>query len=415
MRGVLWLMALFGVAVASALFAVGNPGTVTLFWPPYRVDLSLNLALLVLLLSFAVLHLALRGFAAFASIPAQARRWRTQHRERLVHASLVDALLHLVAGRFLRSRKAAEHALTLQLSPEADEDSARSTARLQAMLHLVAAESAHALQDRPVRDAHFQQASEVLRSPDVASTQEGLFLRAARWALDDHDAGEAMQWLDRLPQGAARRTVALRLRFRIARRQGKTALALETVRLLVKHRAVAKASGLSLLRALALELIFASKLPSQITQAWSTLDASERAMPDVALSAARHWLALGGDATQSRAWLLPVWERMVDKPSDLTPAQRLALVRTLESGFGQQNSTPDAVWLARIEATQMSDPRDALLQYLAGVMCARLGLWGKAQHLLRQSVALTADLELKRDAQRALDALAQRSDQAAPR
>jgi HemY protein len=278
------------------------------------------------------------------------------------------------------------------------------------MLHLVAAESAHALQDRPVRDAHFQQASEVLRSPDVASTQEGLFLRAARWALDDHDAGEAMQWLDRLPQGAARRTVALRLRFRIARRQGKTALALETVRLLVKHRAVAKASGLSLLRALALELISASKLPTQITQAWSTLDASERAMPDVALSAARHWLALGGDATQSRVWLLPVWERMVDKPSDLTPAQRLALVRTLESGFAQQNGTPDAAWLARIEAAQMSDPRDALLQYLAGVMCARLGLWGKAQHLLRQSVALTADLELKRDAQRALDALAQRRE-----
>ena len=133
-------------------------------------------------------------------------------------------------------------------------------------------------------------------------------------------------------------------------------------------------------------------------------------MPDVALSAARHWLALGGDATQSRAWLLPVWERMVGKPSDLSPAQRLALVRTLESGFGQQNGTPDAAWLARIEAAQMSDPRDSLLQYLAGVMCARLGLWGKAQHLLRQSVAVTADLELKRDAQRALDALAQRSE-----
>jgi hypothetical protein len=34
-----------------------------------------------------------------------------------------------------------------------------------------------------------------------------------------------------------------------------------------------------------------------------------------------------------------------------------------------------------------------------------LALWGKAQHLLRQSAALSTDLELKRDAQRALDAL----------
>jgi HemY protein len=192
--------------------------------------------------------------------------------------------------------------------------------------------------------------------------------------------------------------------------QGETALALETLRLLVKHNAVAKPNGLSLLRALALELIFASRLPSEITQAWSALDPTERAMPEVALGAARHWLALGGDAAQSRAWLLPVWALMVEKPTPLTPAQRLALVRTLESGLGAQNDTPEAAWLSRIEAAQMSDPRDALLQYLAGVMCARLGLWGKAQHLLRQSAALSTDLELKRDAQRALDAMAHRGN-----
>lgn len=410
MRAVLWLMALFGVASASALFAAGNPGTVTLFWPPWRIDLSLNLALLVLVVSFLVLHLALRGFATFASIPAQARRWRAQQRERLVHASLVDALAHLTAGRFVRSRKAADHALALQLAPDSEEDSARSNARLQAMLHLLAAESAHALQDRPLRDEHFQQASEMLYRPDGASAQEGFFLRAARWALDDHDAASAMQWLDRLPQGAARRTVALRLRFRVARMQGQTGQALETIRLLIKHNAFAKPSGASLVRALALELILAGKLPSEITQAWSTLDAAERAMPDVALGAARHWLAMGGDAAQSRVWLLPVWALMVERPTTLTPAQRLALVRTLESGLGAHNDPPEAAWLARIESAQMSDPRDAQLQYLAGVMCARLGLWGKAQHLLRQSAALASDFELKRDAQRALDALAHRSD-----
>jgi hypothetical protein len=30
-----------------ALFAGNNPGTVTLFWPPHRVDLSLNLVLVL--------------------------------------------------------------------------------------------------------------------------------------------------------------------------------------------------------------------------------------------------------------------------------------------------------------------------------------------------------------------------------
>ena len=98
-RAVLWLLALFGVAVGAALFAAGNPGTVTLFWPPYRVDLSLNLVLLVLLALFVVLHLALGALDAFAGIPGQARRWRLQQKERLVQTALVDALVHLVAGK----------------------------------------------------------------------------------------------------------------------------------------------------------------------------------------------------------------------------------------------------------------------------------------------------------------------------
>ena len=48
MRVVLWLVGLFAIAAVSALFAAGNPGTVTVFWPPYRLDLSLNLVLLAL-------------------------------------------------------------------------------------------------------------------------------------------------------------------------------------------------------------------------------------------------------------------------------------------------------------------------------------------------------------------------------
>src|SRR5260370_26670416 len=34
----LWLIGLFGMAVAAALFAGSNQGTVTLFWAPYRSE-----------------------------------------------------------------------------------------------------------------------------------------------------------------------------------------------------------------------------------------------------------------------------------------------------------------------------------------------------------------------------------------
>src|SRR6218665_2922076 len=48
MRAALWLLSLFAVAVAVALFAGNNQGTVTLYWPPSRIDPSLNLVLLLL-------------------------------------------------------------------------------------------------------------------------------------------------------------------------------------------------------------------------------------------------------------------------------------------------------------------------------------------------------------------------------
>jgi HemY protein len=261
-----------------------------------------------------------------------------------------------------------------------------------------------------MRDLHFQNALEELRDPQAKDSQDGYYLRAARWALDDHDVDAASQWLSQLPQGASRRTIALRLRFKISRLSGKTLAALETARLLVKHRAFSQASGESIVKALAIQLLMAADGPREIERAWKSLDENEQKITDVVLTLVGQWLLRGGDVAQSRTWLLALWERMVKQANALTPAQRLALVRALELGFSKQDGTPDAVWLGRIEAAQMAQPRDALLQYLAGIMCLRLQLWGKAQLLLKQSLAVAKDEELRRDAQRALDsASAQRT------
>ena len=111
MRAALWLLALFGIAAATALFAGNNQGTVTVFWPPWRVDLSLNLVLLLLVAVFIFLHLALRALSALFSLPRQARQWRLQQKERALHAAVLDAIAQLLAGRFSRARKAAQAAL----------------------------------------------------------------------------------------------------------------------------------------------------------------------------------------------------------------------------------------------------------------------------------------------------------------
>ena len=403
MRAALWLLALFGVAVAIALFAGNNQGTVTIFWPPYRIDVSLNLVLLLLVAAFVFLHAALQALAALFALPRQALRWRTQQKERAMHGALLDAISHLWAGRFIRARKSAEAALAQEQSLEAGGQRPGNGGQLRAVAHLLAAESAQALQDAAARDEHLKQALEQAGTREAQETHEGALMRAAEWSLQDSEPQAAIGWLKGLPQGAARRTLALRMKLRAARLAQRPQEALETARLLAKHHAFSAGAAQSIVRGLAVDLLNGAHDVAQLQRAWLALEPAERAMAEVAMHAAQRLTALGGEAQQAREWLLPVWERH----TALGDTLKVRLVGALEEGL----DSLDAAWLARIEAAQKANPRDATLQYLAGMACMKRQLWGKAQQLLTQSALGLQDAKLHRNAWRALAALAeQRGD-----
>jgi HemY protein len=353
--------------------------------------------------------------ALLLGLPAEARRWRSRHQERLQQQGLLDALSHLTAGRYTRARKAAQNVVAQTEALARAEQTPSQANRLMALAHLLAAECAHALQDRGAREEHARQALALSpgRRRDAQELREGVQLRLARWAFDDRDVQAALQRLDELPQGVARRTLALRLRLKVTRLAGQFRSALETVRLLGKHRAFSELAARSLVRSLATELLRGTHDPSQLARAWGQLDDAERRMPELALQAGERMLDLGGDFDQVQQWLLPVWEQLVRPGSMLPPALRLRLVLLLERGFRQTPGQPDAAWLARIEAAQMGNPREPLLQYLAGMACMHLSLWGKAQQLLQQSLAQLTDDTLRRRAWAALARLAEQREDAA--
>ena len=406
MRAALWLLALFGVAVAVALFAGNNQGTVTLFWPPYRIDLSLNLVLLLLLGAFLFLHAALGALSALFDLPRQALRWRAQQKERAMHASVLDALSHLLAGRYIRARKSAESALAQERSLESAGQRLSNGAQLRTLAHLLAAESAQSLQDRAAREDHLKQALEQAQSRDAQETHEGALMRAAQWSLQDREPHAAAAWLKELPVGAARRTHALRMKLKASRLARQTEDALETARLLAKHHAFSPEAAQSIVRGLAVDLLNGAYDPAQLHRAWGQLDPAERALPEVAIHAAQRLALLGGDAHRARDWLLPVWERY----ATLGDTLKIRLVLALEEGL----DSLDGAWLARIETAQKAHPRDGTLQYLAGMACMKRQLWGKAQQLLTQAVLTLQDRQLHRNAWRSLAQLAeQRGDEEA--
>ena len=411
MRATLWLVALFAVAVAAALFAGNNQGTITVFWPPWRLDLSLNLVLLSLALLFTTLYAALRGLSALAALPRQAQRWRLQKKERAMHGALLEALAQLTSGRFLRARKSADAALEQEQSLAADHASLPQAESVRVLANVIAGDASHALQDRSARNQHLEQALASVANPAGELSQElreGAQLRAARWALDDQEPEDALERLSALPQGAGRRTLALRIRLKAARAAQRTQDALETARLLGKHRAFSPTATQSIVRGLASEVLRNAHDVEQLNASWEALEAAERDMPELAILAAKRLAELGGEPTQVRRWLEPVWTQLIEQPGSLAEVDARRLVRTLETAL----DTLDASWLARIETAQKSNPRDVRLQYLAGVACVQRQLWGKAQQLLTQAAPRLQDSALRASAWRHLAQLAEQRDDA---
>jgi HemY protein len=413
MRAALWLISLFAVAVASALLASNNVGTVSIFWTPYRLDVSLNLVLLGLVLILLTLHWAQRALTALFELPRQAKRWRMLQKERAAHVALLDGMAQFMEGRFLRARKSAESVLVREKSLADSGEVLEHASALRSVAHILAAESAHALQDKAARQLHLDFALKEPASGSASLRQslvEGAMLRAARWSLDDRDAAESLLWLDRLPQGVSRRTLAMRLRLKAARLAGEPSQALDTALLLIKHRAFTSEAAASMVRSLVFELIAKTHELGQMQRLWARLGDAQRQSSDLAIQAAQHWLFLKGDPMVARSWLKPIWSRMLQEPLKISQAQELKLIQCLDSSFTGKDSQDEKDWLMSIETSQKANPRSALLQFLAGRLCQKRQLWGKAQVLLSQAAPSLQDPLVRRQAWRALAELAEQRE-----
>jgi len=381
MRTVIWLVLLFTVAVVAALTLGSNDGLASIYWNGWRFDVSLNLFLLVLVGSCFALVTAINTINALISLPRRAREWRVAQRERSAQLALREALAEFFGARYSRAQKAAQRALSIQAqTPElgADQD-------FMALGHLLAASSAHRLQDRRQRD---EQLALALTLSKRGALEEGARLLAAEWALDDRDAGRALGLLGELSPGVARRTQALRLKLQAARLAKNSLEALRTARLLAKHQAFSKVAAQGLLRSLAFEGLSGARDVDQLRSVWQQLDSADRRDPIVAARAAQCAAALGAP-DDGRGWLRPFWDDIGELPADERAVLAEALVPVL-AGLGPE-------WLQRLESAVQRFPRDRHLTYALGHALAERQLWGKARLMLEQvSDDLTMSVAMRR-------------------
>jgi HemY protein len=402
MKAAIWLLTLFSTAVAVAIGADHPGGLVSIFISGYRVDVSINFAVLVLVACFLVFYFASKAISTLFALPQIAKRWRLQQRERNMHESLMSALEQLMTGRYLRSLRSAaltiEHANALINLSQNAQTAPKYLNQLIDLAHLIGAESAHALRDTGTREDHLQA---ILNAADTANestyeTKEAALLSAARWSLSEADPLSALAWLQDLKGGVSRRTLTLRLKLKADRLAKHNLVALETARLLNKHGAFSENAAKGLLRGLCTASLDDCYDSHQLEQTWKLLDSNEKSIPDVVIHASERMFALKGSSQTALLWLTPIWDLMINQPRALSESREVRFIQTLATHLKEIGT--DKHWLSVIENARAMNPRNPQLQYLSAMVCMHNGLWGKANQLMLEASAQLSHTGLKKSA-----------------
>ena len=364
MRALLWVVALFALAVALTAAARYSPGYILLVLPGHRVELSLNFALILLALAFVAIYLIVRALGIMLAMPARAAQFRRGQRRSRARRSFEEAIAAYFEGRFGRAERAARQAL------EHNEASALSLT--------VAARSAHELKQFAARDEYLQQMERL--TPDEGylrlMTQAELFLDERRY----HDALHA---LSRLPD---KHTAALRLELKAQQQAKNWDHVLQLLPQLEKRKVLDPALLEQIRRYAQIENLKRKALDARsLREYWDKLPVEDRNDSRLAAAAAQCFIALGGCEEAHRIIeesLQANWD------SALLPLYVECLPRDARRH------------LERAEAWLKNHPGDTSLLLALGQLCMQQELWGKARSYLEASLAVepsnTAYVELGR-------------------
>src|SRR5690349_10806368 len=111
MRFAIWSILLAAVAVGIALLAKQSTGYAVVVAPPYRIELSLNLLVFLVVAGYFAFYFLARLVATLLAIPARVRSYRAERTRSRLRQALNDALLAFFQGRYASAEKSAALAL----------------------------------------------------------------------------------------------------------------------------------------------------------------------------------------------------------------------------------------------------------------------------------------------------------------
>jgi HemY protein len=359
-RALLWFLILAALATGLALAARYNAGYALLVLPPWRVELSLNLLIALLLGGCVLAYFSLHSIAAVLRLPAAVREFRARRAKAKAEGALRTAMLLWQEGRFGHAVKSAEIAFAAGHAP--------------GLAALIALRCAHALRDEERLALWRQRARE-----NEAGMRSARLKAEAELALDDRDFDIAGKLIDMLLAEGGQHIAALRLSLRAHQGRGNWPEVLRLTRLLEKHKGLTAEQAAPLrLRAHQESLTRLQDDAGQLLRYWKGMPEGDRREARLVLLAAQALAAADdcGEAAQ-------LSEDFLDRQWD----------PSLVAAYGQCQGGDVVTRIAHAEKWLNDHPRDAGLLLALGRLCRQKQLWGKAQSYLEASLAIESTAE----------------------
>lgn len=352
MRALIWSLGLFALAVVVTLAAHYNTGYVLIAVPTHRIEISLNLALLLLALACLLFHLLASGASLMFNLPGKARMFRRDWRRRQSATALDEALNAYFESRHGRAVRAAQRV---------------SEREHRALAGVIAARASHELRNFQARDDHLARMETEV--PDRAYVR---LMAQAEMLLQERRYHDALDALSRLPE---KHSEALKLELRAHQLAHNWDQILALLPQLERRRIFETDVLHKLRRHCHREnLRRRSGDLHGVREYWRRIAETDRHDPAVALMGAQAFLAAG-----ARLEACALIEECLTRNWD--PALMESYVLSVDPADARRH-------LERAEEWLRAHSRDAELLLALGRLCAGAALWGKARSYLEASLAI---------------------------
>jgi len=355
MKALLWLLAAFALAAGLSVALHENEGYVLLVYSPWRIELSLNLFLVLLAAGFAGTYFVVRAIAHTLQLPAYVRAFRIRQGEQKAREALKQSLQALYEGRFGRAVKLAARAYDL--------------GQWRALAALVAARASQRMRNFALRDTWIAKAR--AGEPDW---RQAALTAEAELLLEERRYDEARAVLLELHAGGARHIATLLALLRAEQGLGNWSEVVRIARLLEKRDAMPREALDGIVINARVATLSLKALDSRsLSEYWRSIPAAEQRRARIAGAAARAWMQLGDGAGAQLAIenaLAAAWD------------PELVLL------YGECRDDQAIPRIERAEGWLKDRPQDAELLLTLGRLCANCGLWGKARSYLEASIGL---------------------------